>query len=155
MSPGRVTTVLYDPLLRSNPMLATSLQAAWYWGDATLRAELEASIRELVRRSPEMLPALKATLPGYWPPATRADARRERAGQLEGLLLTLWALGDPPLRADVEAMILGYAEREPRFATGFLALSEAALGAPRVIGARGEPETAAAALRSLLTRLRR
>jgi hypothetical protein len=150
MAQGRVTISLLDPMLATRPMLAMSLQAAWYWGDPPLRAALEASIRSLVQRTPEMLPVLKATLNVYQPPR---HAWLDGASELAGLLLTLWALGDEQLRTEAEEMIPAYAQRQPAFGSDFQALARAALDDQRVVQAFAEQRAASARLRGLIGQL--
>jgi hypothetical protein len=152
MSPSRGFITLIDPTLRTHPMLAASLQAAWYWGDALLRAELEASIQALVRKTPDLLPVLKTTLRTYHPPAhTDLDGDHEIAG----LLLTLWSLGDTPLRDVVAAMICGYGQRHPAFGADFCALARTALHDPRVVAATDTRAATAAQLHNLVAQLER
>jgi hypothetical protein len=150
MPATRVTATLFDSLLRTLPMLATSLQAAWYWGDPSLRVALETSIRSLVGRFPPLLPVLKQTMQHAQP---LSDPSLDRVSELAGLLLTLWALGDAVLRAEVETMILGYAGRHAAFAPGLRALAQTALTDPRVVGREGQRAPTAAQLRIFLERL--
>lgn len=151
MPPGRVLVSWLDPLVQTRPMLAMSLQAAWYWGDAPLRAALETSIRSLVQRSPELLPVLKASTRIYRPPA---HAWLNGTSELAGLLLTLWILGDVLLRDEVEVMIRAYAQRHPTvFVPSLKALTRAALDDGRVVGTLDQREPTIRQLRALLSQL--
>jgi len=150
MKPGQVTFTLHDPSLTTRPMLAISLQAAWFWGDAALRTALEEGIRSLVQRTPALLPVLKSTLHGYQP---ASHAWLDGVSELAGLLLTLWALGDTLLRDEVEVMIHDYAQRHPAFGPDFRALARAALGDRRVVGAFAEQPALSTRLRTLITQL--
>jgi|GEM_PF-1260909 len=148
MPSGQIVVELIDPVLRPLPILATTMQAAWRWGDAPLRAAIEASIRALVRREPRLLPVFKSVARLPQPPQLTGDPDRE----LAGLLLTIWALGDDPLRDAAEEMIRDYERRRLAFGPDFRALARAALDDPRVTGARGSREATAGRLRALIAR---
>lgn len=150
MAQSRVTVALLDPLLSTRPMLTMALPAAWYWGDPPLRAAIEASIRSLVQRTPVVLSVLKSTLHSYQP--TR-HAWLDGASELAGLLLTLWALGDDPLRSEVEGMIRDYSQRHPAFGPDFRALARAALDDHRVVDTLAEQPATSGRLQALITQL--
>lgn len=96
--------------LSVRPTVAAVLPEAWFWADAPLRAELETSIAALVRRQPELIPALQAGARVYRAPATE---ELDPALELAGLLLILWYVGDTPLRAEVEQMLRRLGVRNP------------------------------------------
>lgn len=149
MGSGRIIVELLDPLPRPHPMLALSLQAAWRWGDVPLRAAVEASIQALVQREPDMLPVFKSLVRTHQPPPLAGAIN----GELAGLLLTIWALGDDPLRDAAAQMIGDYGGRHPAFGPEFCALARAALADARVLGARGARLTTATRLRALIAQI--
>lgn len=136
--------------LHVRPTIAAVLPETWFWADAPLRAELEASIAALVRRQPELLPALRAATRTYRAPVTEG---LDPALELAGLLLMLWYAGDAPLRGEVEQMLRGLRPRNPGADERVLALLRSGLedSGVRVFPGRG-PEVQAL-LAGLLTRL--
>lgn len=75
------------------------------------------------------------------------------ASELAGLLLTLWALGDEPLRNEVETMIHDYAQRHPGFGPDFRALARTALNDQRVVGDLAEQPATSSRLQTLIAQL--
>jgi hypothetical protein len=147
MGSGRIIVELLDPLPRPHPMLALSLQTAWHWGDAPLRAAIEAGIRALVQREPDLLAVFKSLVRTHQPLAGAVD------GELAGLLLTIWALGDEPLREAAAQMIRDYGGRHPAFGPEFCTLAHAALADARVLSARGARLATETRLRTLITQI--
>lgn len=121
---------LFDSWPSMAPMLAPCLPLAWYLADAPLRSELQASITTLVQRQPELLASLRSRLKRFRAPEYGG---RDHDGELARLLLTLWVLGDPPLRSEVGAMILGYAQRHPSFAPHLVTLARTVLADGRLV----------------------
>lgn len=91
----------------------------WYWADEELRAELQASIAAMVRRDPALLAPLRARTRTFRAPSVEGLVP---ALELAGLLLSLWALGDEPLRGKMEQMVRGYSGRHAGFGETFAAV---------------------------------
>lgn len=139
-----------DLWLRIPPAVTAFLPAAWYWADEPLRAELQTSIAALVRRDPTLLSSLRASARVF-----RAPARDEfrPALELAGLLLSIWALADAPLRAEVEHMVQGYSDRHPGFGAAFVAMIGGAEDNDWMVFPFGRGPEARSALAALLGRL--
>jgi hypothetical protein len=118
-----------EPWLRLPPTLAAFLPMTWYWADAELRAELQASIEAMVRRDPGLLAPLRARTRTFRAPSAEALVP---ALELAGLLLSLWALGDELLRGEVERMVREAAgDGLPVFPSGHETQAQEALAALR------------------------
>lgn len=139
-----------EPWLCLPPTLAAFLPMTWYWADAELRVELQASIAAMVRRDPALLAPLRARTRTFRAPSAEGLVP---ALELAGLLLSLWALGDEPLRGEVEQMVRGYAGRHPGFGETFAAVVRGAEGDGLPVFPCGRGTQAREALAALLRRV--
>lgn len=133
-----------DPWLCIPPVVTTFLPAAWYWADESLRAELQTSIAEIVRRDPALLSSLRASAQVF-----RAPRRDELhpVVELTRLLLSIWVLADAPLQAEVKQMVQSYSNRHPGYDAAFAAMIREAEADNWIVFPFGrEPEGRAALL---------
>lgn len=138
-----------DPSLRIPPAVTAFLPAAWYWVDEPLRAELQTSIAAMMRRDPTLLSSLRSSARAF-----RAPTHDEFRPPLElaGLLLSIWALSDAPLRDEVELMVQGYSDRHPGFGAAFVAMIGGAEDDDLMVFPFGRGPEARSALAALLGR---
>lgn len=139
-----------DPWLRIPPSLTAFLPMTWYWADEELRVEVQASIAAMVRRDPTLLAPLRARTRAFRAPSTEGLVP---ALELAGLLLSLWALGDEPLRGDVERMARSYGARHPGFGETFAAVVRGVEDDGLLVFPFGRGAQAREALADLLRRL--
>lgn len=139
-----------EPWLCFPPTLAAFLPMTWYWADEGLRVELQASIAAMVRRDPALLAPLRARTRTFRAPSAEGLVP---ALELAGLLLSLWELGDEPLRGEVEQMVRGYAGRHPGFGETFAAVVRGAAGDGLPVFPSGHGTQAQEALAALLRRV--